>query len=270
MARGARPFRWERALLAGHAWAVYLFLYLPILVLIVFSFNQSRQTAVWQGFTFDWYVKLAGNERILKALQNSLVVAGFTTVIATVIGTAAALAMGRHRFRGQGTSQALLYLPIVIPEIVMGFAMATFFGVVQWRLGVSTVVAAHIAFCIPYVAIVVRARLAGFDRSLEEAAMDLGAGPWSTFFRVTLPVLLPGIMAGALMVFTISIDDYVITSFVAGPGATTLPLQIYSMVKVGVTPEVNAVSTLLLVATVIMILAAQRLQQNPQVQEKRA
>lgn len=264
-----RPFKWERALLAGHTWLVYLFLYVPILVLIIFSFNQSKQTAVWQGFTLDWYAKLAENERILRSLKNSLIVAGFTTLISTIVGTAAALALGRHRFRGQGASQALLYLPIVIPEIVMGFAVATFFGVINWRLGLSTVVAAHIAFCIPYVAIVVRARLAGFDRSLEEAAMDLGAGPWGTFFRVTLPVLLPGIVAGALMVFTISIDDYVITSFVAGPGATTLPLQIYSMVKVGVTPEVNAVSTLLLAVTVIMILVSQRLQQNPQLQEKR-
>lgn len=263
-----RTFKWERAWLAGHSWLVYLFLYVPIVVLIVFSFNESKQTAVWQGFTFDWYAKLAGNERILRSLKNSLIVAGVTTVVATVIGTAAALAMGRYRFRGQGFSQGLLYLPIVIPEIVMGFAMATFFGVISWRLGLSTVVAAHIAFCIPYVAIVVRARLSGFDRALEEAAMDLGAGPWGTFFRVTLPILLPGIVAGALMVFTISIDDYVITSFVAGPGATTLPLQIYSMVKVGVTPEVNAVSTLLLIATVIMILIAQRLQQNPQAQEK--
>lgn len=268
--RRDRRGAWERGLLAGHSWLVYLFLYIPIVVLIVFSFNQSKQTAVWQGFTLDWYAKLAGNERILRSLKNSLVVAAITTVASTIIGTAAALAMGRHQFRGKGLSQGLLYLPIVIPEIVMGFAMATFFGVISWRLGLSTVVAAHIAFCIPYVAIVVRARLAGFDRALEEAAMDLGAGPWGTFFRVTLPLLLPGIVAGALMVFTISIDDYVITSFVAGPGATTLPLQIYSMVKVGVTPEVNAVSTLLLIATVIMILFSQRLQQNTRLEEKKA
>ena len=189
--------------------------------------------------------------------------ATITTVIATVIGTLAALALARGKFRGKGATQAALYLPIIIPEIVIGAALVTFFGVAQMRLGLTTVVIAHVAFCISYVAIVVRARLAGFDRSLEEAASDLGAGPWDTFRRVTLPIILPGIVAGALLVFTISIDDYVITSFVAGVGATTLPIQIYSMLKVGVTPEVNAVSTLLLLLTVVLIVIAQRLQQEP-------
>jgi spermidine/putrescine transport system permease protein len=261
--RSARPLAWERGLLAAHSWLVYLFLYLPIVILIVFSFNQSKQTASWEGFTFRWYGALAENERIIRAVKNSLLVAGLTTAVSTLIGTLAALAMGRHRFRGQGLTQAMLYLPIVIPEIVLGAALVTFFGALHFTLSLWTVVLAHIAFSISYVAIVVRARLAGFDRALEEAAMDLGASPLQTFFRVTLPLLLPGIAAGALLVFTISIDDYVITSFVAGVGATTLPLQIYSMVKVGVTPEVNAVSTLLLLVTVVMIMAAQRLQQNP-------
>jgi spermidine/putrescine transport system permease protein len=240
-----------------------VFLYFPIVVLIVFSFNKARQTAVWEGFTFDWYAKLAENKQIMKSLKNSLVVAGAATVVSTVFGTMAALAMGRHRFRGFGATQAALYLPIIIPEIVMGAAMVTFFGAIHMRLSIWTVIISHITFCISYVAIVVRARLAGFDRSLEEAAMDLGAGPIHTFFRVTLPLIMPGIVAGALLVFTISIDDYIVTSFVAGVGATTLPLQIYSMVKVGVTPQVNAVSTLLLVGTVIMIAISQRLQQGP-------
>jgi spermidine/putrescine transport system permease protein len=160
-------------------------------------------------------------------------------------------------------TQAMLYLPIVIPEIVLGAALVTFFGAIGLRLSIWSVTLAHIAFSISYVAIVVRARLVGFDKALEEASMDLGASPLQTFFRVTLPILMPGIVAGALLVFTISIDDYVITSFVAGVGATTLPLQIYSMVKVGVTPEVNAVSTLLIIVTVAMIVAAQRLQQPP-------
>jgi spermidine/putrescine transport system permease protein len=261
--RGAKPLKWERAALAAHAWVVYAFLYIPILVLIVFSFNKAKQTAVWQGFTGHWYVSLAHNAKIIDAVQNSLFVAAVTTLVSTVIGTLAALAMGRHSFRGKGMTQAMLYLPIVIPEIVLGAALVTFFGAIHLRLSIWTVVLAHVAFSIPYVAIVVRARLAGFDRALEEAAMDLGAGPIQTFFRVTLPILMPGIAAGALLVFTISIDDYVITSFVAGVGATTLPLQIYSMVKVGVTPEVNAVSTLLILATVGMILVAQRLQQTP-------
>jgi spermidine/putrescine transport system permease protein len=229
----------------------------------VFSFNEAKQTAVWEGFTFDWYAKLAENKLIVKSVKNSLFVASITTVIATMLGTLAALAMGRYKFSGKGMTQAALYLPIIIPEIVIGAALVTFFGAVHFRLSIWTVVIAHTAFSISYVAIVVRARLAGFDRSLEEAAMDLGAGPIETFFRVTLPLIMPGIVAGALLVFTISIDDYVVTSFVAGVGATTLPLQIYSMVKVGVTPQVNAVSTLLLLATVVMIVIAQRLQQAP-------
>lgn len=259
----AQPFGWERRLLAVHAWAVYLFLYLPIVVLVVFSFNRARQTAVWQGFTFDWYVRLAHNEQVLRSVQNSLLVACLTTAIATVVGTLVALALARHEFRGRGATQATLYLPIIIPEIVLGAALVTFFGVVNLRLSIWTVVVAHVVFSVSYVAIVVRARLAGFDRELEEAALDLGATPLETFRRVTLPLILPGIVAGALLVFTISIDDYVVTSFVAGVGATTLPLQIYSMLKVGVTPEVNAVSTLLLLVTVVFIVAAQRLQQRP-------
>jgi spermidine/putrescine transport system permease protein len=264
--RGAAPFRWERKLLATHAWLVYLFLYLPIVILIIFSFNEARQTARWEGFTVQWYEKLLSNKLIMKSVKNSLLVASVTTVCSTIIGTLAALALGRFNFRGKGLTQAALFLPIIIPEIVLGAALVTFFGATQIRLSIWTVVIAHVAFSISYVAIVVRARLAGFDRSLEEAAMDLGAGPIETFFRVTLPLILPGIVAGALLVFTISIDDYVITSFVAGVGATTLPLQIYSMIKVGVTPEVNAVSTLLLLFTVVMIVVAQRLQEPPQAQ----
>ncbi|MFN7943605.1 MAG: ABC transporter permease [Thermoanaerobaculia bacterium] len=263
LATRARPFSWERTLLSLHSWAVFVFLYAPILILIVFSFNKSRQTAIWTGFTFDWYGKLFDNELILRAVRNSLMVAGITTVVATLIGTMVALALARLDFPGRGMTQAMLYLPIIIPEIVMGAALVTFFGVVGLRLSIWSVVVAHVTFSISYVAIVVRARLAGFDRALEEAALDLGATPWMTFWRVTFPITLPGIVAGALLVFTISIDDYVVTSFVAGVGATTLPLQIYSMLKVGVTPEVNAVSTLLLLMTVVLIVVSQRLQQGP-------
>lgn len=254
---------WPSRLLRWHTWAVFLFLYLPILVLVVFSFNEARQTASWQGFTLNWYRKLLGNQQIMDSVKNSLAVAGLTTLVATVVGTLAALALSRYEFRGRTFTQAALYLPIIIPEIVIAAALVTFFGVAQLRLSFWTVVIGHITFSIPYVAIVVRARLAGFDRSLEEAALDLGAGPMTTFFRVTLPLIAPGIIAGALLVFTISIDDYVVTSFVAGVGATTLPLQIYSMLRVGVTPEVNAVSTLLIVVTVVLIAIAQRLQQGP-------
>ncbi|MCO5067726.1 MAG: ABC transporter permease [Kiritimatiellae bacterium] len=261
--RGAAPFRWERKAMGFHSLLVYIFLYAPIVILVAFSFNEAKQTARWEGFTLQWYGRLMENKLILNSMMNSLLVAGTATVVCTLIGTLAALALGRYEFKGKGPTQALLFLPIIIPEIVLGVAMVTFFGVIQMRLSVWTVIISHIVFSVSYVAIVVRARLAGFDRSLEEAAMDLGAGPVQTFFRVTLPLILPGVIAGALLVFTISIDDYVITSFVAGAGATTLPLQIYSMIKVGVTPEVNAISTLLLLFTIVMIIVAQRLQQQP-------
>jgi spermidine/putrescine transport system permease protein len=247
-------------LLAAHAGLVYVFLYAPIAILVVFSFNRGKQTAVWEGATLDWYRSLASNDLIQTAVRNSLIVGVVSTAAATVIGTLVALALGRYTFRGEGFTRNLLYLPIIIPEIVIGAALVTFFGAAAFRLSLGTVVIAHIVFCISYVAIVVRARLSGFDRSLEEAALDLGARPLQTFWRVTLPLIAPGIVAGALLSFTISIDDYVITSFVAGVGATTLPLQIYSMLKVGVTPEVNAVSTLLLAVTVVLIVIAQRLQ----------
>ena len=252
-----------RRALSLYAALVYLFLYAPIAILVVFSFNRSRQTAVWEGWTTEWYRSLAQNDLLLAALKNSLIVGGVATLIATVLGTLVALALGRHTFRGEGFTRQLLYLPVIIPEIVLGAALVTFFGALAFRLSLLTVVIAHVVFCVSYVAIVVRARLAGFDRSLEEAALDLGARPVQTFVRVTLPLLAPGIVAGALLSFTISIDDYVITSFVAGVGSTTLPLQIYSMLKVGVTPEVNAVSTLILAVTVVLIAVAQRLQRPP-------
>ena len=249
--------------LAAYTWLVYLFLYAPIGILVLFSFNRARQTAMWEGWTLDWYRSLVDDDLILASVKNSLVVGLVSTAIATVVGTLVALALGRHRFRGEGSTRALLYLPVIIPEVVLGAALVTFFGVLTMRLSLLTVIIAHVVFCVSYVAIVVRARLSGFDRSLEEAALDLGARPLQTFWRVTLPLILPGIVSGALLVFTVSIDDYVITSFVAGVGATTLPLQIYSMLKVGVTPEVNAVSSLLLFVTIVMITIATRLQQSP-------
>lgn len=254
-----RPSPLARRLLAAHAALVYLFLYAPIAILVVFSFNASRQTAFWSGFTLDWYRRLFDNELLFRAVRNSLVVAGAATVLAVLLGTPAALALARPSFRGRRATQALLYLPVIIPEVVLGAALVTFFGAVELRLSLWTVVIAHVVFSVSYVAIVVRARLAGLDPALEEAARDLGAGPFETFRRVTLPLAAPGILASALLVFTLSIDDYVITSFVAGVGATTLPLHIYSMLKVGVTPEVNAVSTLLLAATVLLIVLAHRL-----------
>jgi len=252
---------WGGRLLAAHAWAVYLFLYAPIAILIVFSFNNEKQTAVWKGFTTQWYSALLDDRFIRTPVANSLIVAGASTAVATIVGTLAALGLARYKLiprpLGQGATRGLLMLPLVIPEIVVGAALLTFFGVIDWELSLWTVIIAHVGFSTSYVAVVVGARLAGFDRTLEEAAADLGAGPLATFVRVKLPLILPGIVAGALLAFTVSIDDYVITSFVAGTGATTLPLYIYSKLKTGVTPEVNAVSTALLLFTVVLILIAQ-------------
>jgi spermidine/putrescine transport system permease protein len=242
--------------------AVYLFLYAPLLVLVAFSFNRGRLTAAWDGPTLRWYAEAMGDERILLSLRNSLVIALVTTVVATAAGTAVALAFHRHRFRRQGTWDALVAVPLVIPEIVMAASLVLLFAALGLRLGLLTVVLAHVAFTLSYAVVVVRARLAGFDRSLEEAAMDLGATPLRTFWSVTLPGIAPGVMAAALLVFALSIDDYVVTSFVSGVGATTLPIQIYSMVKSGISPAINAVSTLLLAATSLLLLAAWLLEQG--------
>ncbi len=252
----------KAGLLAGFSLLVYLFLYAPILVLVVFSFNHGRLTAAWEGFTLDWYAKLLDNPQILSSLRNSLVVAGATTLLCTVVGTAAALAFFRHRFRRQAALDGLITVPIVVPEIVLASSLVLLFAAIGLRLGFLTVILAHVAFSLSYAVVVVKARFAGFDRSLEEAAMDLGAGPAATFFKVTLPGIFPGVLAAALLVFALSIDDYVITSFVAGVGSTTLPIPIYSMVRSGISPEINAVSTLLLAATSLMLFAAHRLEQG--------
>ncbi|MCX5662441.1 MAG: ABC transporter permease [Planctomycetota bacterium] len=261
--KGKGTFSASHAALAVYTGAVYLFLYAPIVILIVFSFNRAKQTAVWEGFTLEWYAKLLGNAEVGHAVVNSLIVGGLTTLLATLIGTPAGLALARHRFPGETVTRALLYLPLVIPEIVFGAALVTLLGLAGFRLGLWSVVIAHVVFSVPYVAIVVRSRLAGMDRSLEEAAADLGASPAEAFRRVTLPLLMPGVVAAGLLVFTLSLDDYLITSFVAGVGATTLPLKIYSMLKTGVTPEINAVSSLLLVVTMALVLVAQVLLRDP-------
>lgn len=242
--------------------ATYLFLYAPILVLAVFSFNDSRLLAVWRGFTWAWYKAALSNPPMLDALRTSLLIAALTTLIATALGTSAVLALERWRGRLRSLSETLFVLPIVVPEIVVGFASVTFFGWIGLRLGLLTVLIAHVAFSVSYVFFVVRARLATLDPRLEEAAMDLGANPWRVFWKVTLPLLAPAIAASALLVFTLSLDDYVITSFVAGAGATTLPLRIYSMIKTGITPEVNAISTLLLLVTLALMALAFRIERR--------
>ena len=238
------------------AGAGYAFLYVPLIIVIVYSFNNSRLNAEWVGFTLDWYDKLFHNEEMLAAAGNSLIIALVTSLVSTVLGTMAGVAMYRYRTR---LLPILVLTPIAIPEILMGVSLLIFFVLLNLTLGLASVALAHIAFCIGFVAIVVRARLAGMDESLTEAARDCGATPWEAFRHVTLPLIMPGVIAGALMAFTLSIDDFVITFFTAGAGTVTLPLQIYSMIKIAVTPEVNAVSTLLMLLTLALIVIASRL-----------
>jgi spermidine/putrescine transport system permease protein len=238
------------------AGAGYAFLYIPLVIVIVYSFNNSRLNAEWVGFTLDWYDKLFHNDEMLTAAGNSLLIALTASLASTMLGTMAGVAMYRYNLR---LLPLLVLTPIAIPEILMGVSLLIFFVLVNFTLGLVSVTLAHIAFCIGFVAIVVRARLAGMDESLTEAARDCGATPWEAFRYVTLPLIMPGVIAGALMAFTLSIDDFVITFFTAGAGTVTLPLQIYSMIKIAVTPEVNAVSTLLMLLTLALIIIASRL-----------
>ena len=239
--------------------AAYAFLYVPLVIVIVYSFNNSRLNAEWVGFTLDWYRRLAADEDMLTAAGNSLLIGISASLVSTVLGTMAGVAL--HRYK-QKLLPILVLAPIAIPEILMGVSLLIFFVLVNFTLGLVSVALAHIAFCIGFVAIVVRARLAGMDEALTEAARDCGASPWQAFRYVTLPLIMPGVIAGALMAFTLSIDDFVITFFTAGAGTVTLPLQIYSMIKIAVTPEVNAVSTLLMLLTLMLIVIASKLSPN--------
>lgn len=261
--RRKRRGLWLNRLLAAHGIAGYLFLYLPIVILVIYSFNASRYAGgSWRGFTWDWYKSLFANEAIGAALRNSLTVAGLSTLVSTVFGTMVALAMERYRFWGKLAFDAVLYLPIIIPDIAMAVMLLLFFVLAHSRLGIVTIIISHIAFNISFVAVVVRARLAFFDPLLEEAAQDLYANEWHTFRRVTLPLIMPGILGGALLAFTLSIDDFVITFFTSGPGSTTLPLRIYSMVKLGVTPEINALSSMMLLFSMGLVFLSLMLQRG--------
>ncbi|GAK53895.1 binding-protein-dependent transport systems inner membrane component [Candidatus Moduliflexus flocculans] len=245
-------------------WAIvmYCFLYLPIAILIVFSFNSAKSGIVWKGFTINWFIKLFHDQSIMLALRNSLEIAFMTTVGSTIIGTMAALAMYKYQFRGKALLKGVVYIPVIIPEIVVGVSLLSFFALLKISLGVTTITIAHIAFCLSYVIIIVQARLYGFDRSLEEASMDLGANRYKTFFYITLPVIAPGIISAALLCFTLSIDDFVITFFTQGPNSTTLPVKIYSMVKFGVSPVVNAISTIFLLVTTVAVVLVARLERK--------
>lgn len=263
---------WGAWALGANAVAFYVFLYAPIVLLVIFSFSNSSLSGVWGGFTLDWYAELFRDERLLEALGNSLKVSTAAMVISTIIGTLTALGMERLRFRGRTVFDAVLYLPIVIPDIVMAVMLLLFFSTslhfinstfnTTWRPSLITVTIAHVAFNISFVAVVVRASLRTFDWRLEEAAQDLGANQWQTFWRITFPLILPGILGGALLAFTLSLDDYVITFFTTGPGASTLPIEVFSKIKRSVTPEINAISTVMLLASVALVVASQFLQRR--------
>jgi spermidine/putrescine transport system permease protein len=253
--------------------AVLVFLYAPIVILVAFSFNDSRRNIVWQGLTTDYYVAAWNNATLIEAFGNSLVIAVLCTTISTLLGALAALALWRFRFPGRAAFDGVMTLPIVIPEICMGVALMVFFGRIGWPTGLpwpmslSPIVIGHVAFSFPFVAVVVRARLASFDRSLEEASRDLGASEWQTFWGVTVPYLKPALIAGALLAMTLSLDDFVITFFTSRPETVTFPVLIYSMVRFGATPEVNAASTVLIAVTLVLTALAVRLQAPPKGEE---
>ncbi|MBC8075297.1 MAG: ABC transporter permease [Chloroflexales bacterium] len=274
----ARPRSARRSLISGssvlalHSALVYGFLYLPIIVLVLFSFTPDSFGVRLTGFTLRWYADLFRDEDLIGATINTFTVATISTAVSTVLGTLIALGMERYRFRGRTTVDALIYMPIVIPEIVMAVALLAFFASVfgliertvgaQLRMSLATVTIAHIAFSISFVVVVVRASLKGFDTRLEEAASDLGANRWRTFWRVTFPLILPGIIGGALLAFTLSLDDFVISFFTAGPGTSLLPLEVYNKVKRQITPKINAVSTMMLLFSMALVLLSQYIQRR--------
>jgi spermidine/putrescine transport system permease protein len=238
-------------------WLGYVFLYLPILVVVIMSFNDSENLFVWRGFSLRWYPELFADEQIMQGLANTLIVATGATAIATVLGTL--LAYGIQHYTRGGLIRAFAIAPAILPDLLLGIGLLTFFSLLSITLGLHSVILAHAVFATAFVTAIVLARMANLDPSLEEASRDLGAGPLRTFMRITLPQLAPGIVAGALLAFTLSIDEFVIAFFTTAPTQPTLPIVIYSMVRFGVTPEVNALATLLLLVSVVTVIAAQRL-----------
>ena len=247
----------QRAFFGGWTIAVFAFLYLPIVLLVVYSFNDSRLNLYWAGFTTKWYGLLFGNEVLLRAFQNSLIVAAATTTLAVIIGTSAAWLLYRYRFPAQQTLGLLIFIPMVMPEVLMGVSLLVLFVSLGVPLGYGTLIIAHTTFCFPFVLVGVQARLQGIDPSLEEAAMDLGATPLKAFWLVIVPYLMPAIVAGALMSFTLSFDEYIVTIFTSGADSQTLPLKVYGMVRVGLNPQLNALSTLFIAATALLVIASQ-------------
>ncbi|HZZ20193.1 MAG TPA: ABC transporter permease [Opitutaceae bacterium] len=241
--------------------AVVVFLYLPIAVLVAYSFNASRLNVVWEGFTLDWYRQLWANEALVTALGNSLWIAVVTTTVSLVLGTAGAWLLHRFRFRGHRLIHALVSLPVIMPEIIIGISLLSLFSALSIPLGFTTVIIAHVTFCFPFVLIAVQARLQGLDPALEEAALDLGASPVGAFWHVILPALRPAIVAGGLMAFTLSLDEFVVTFFTSSARSATLPLRIYGLARIGLNPMLNALSTLLILVTVAAAVFSARVRQ---------
>lgn len=237
---------------------IYLFLFIPIIVIVVNSFNAttSKPYLSWKGFTFDWYLKLFDNAPLLESFGNTMIIALCSTLLAIIVGTIAAVGMYKYKFAGKNIIDGLLYIPVVIPEIVLGIALLTLFTNTHIPRGMITLILAHATFSIPFVIFNIRARLAGYDNSIEEASMDLGANRLATFFHITLPVLAPGIAGGALLAFTLSIDDVIISYFTNGQ-VKTFPLKVMESIKSGVSPDVNALSTLILLGTILMVVTTQ-------------
>jgi spermidine/putrescine transport system permease protein len=247
----------QRAFFGTWTIGVFLFLYLPILLLVVYSFNDSKLNLTWVGFTTKWYGALFQNEVLLRAFQNSLIVAGATTLLSVFLGTTAAWLLHRYKFPAQQLIGLLIFIPMVMPEVLMGTSLLVLFVSLGIPLGFGTLIVAHTTFCFPFVLVGVQARLQGLDPSLEEAAQDLGATPLKAFWLVIIPYLMPAIVAGALMAFTLSFDEYIVTIFTSGAESQTLPLKVYGMVRVGLNPQLNALSTLFIGITALLVIGSQ-------------
>jgi spermidine/putrescine transport system permease protein len=244
-------------LLAGWTGFVLLFFYLPIAVLILFSFNESRLNIVWTGFTLEWYRSLWQDTVLVRSLKNSLIVAVATTVLSLILGTAGAWLLYRYRYRGASMLETLAFLPMIVPEVILGVSLLILFVTIGLKLGYTTIVISHVTFCFPFVMASVQARLAGLDPALEEAALDLGATPLQAFTKVLIPYLMPAIVSGGLMSFTLSLDELIVTYFTASAGTRTLPLEIFGRVKKGLDPSLNAISTVFIVFTVFALLVTE-------------
>jgi spermidine/putrescine transport system permease protein len=241
---------------------VLIFLYSPVLLLVAYSFNESKLNILWTGFTWKWYGELAANGPLIDSLINSLMVAVVTTVCSVVLGTLGAWLLHRYRYPARRALDTLIFIPMAAPEIILGISLLVLFASLHFSLGFTTVIISHITFCFPFVLAVVQARLHGLDPSLEEAALDLGATPLQAFWKVTIPYLLPSIVAGALMAFTLSMDEVIVTFFVYGPGSMTLPVKVFGLAKIGLNPMLNALSALFIAATAILVVAAERLKKR--------